>query len=230
MRLSILMPIYNEENTIKEILRRVKEANVKNINDKEIIIINDGSTDGTKEILENIEQPGIKIIHLNKNRGKGWAIREGMKSVTGDIVIIQDGDLEYHPDDYNDLIQPIIVDGYEVVYGSRLLNKDNEISYFVYSFGGRLLTLITNLLYHSHITDEPTGYKVFKTNVLKSIDLKCKKFEFCPEVTAKILKKGINIKEVPIRYSPRKISEGKKIRWYVGLDAIWILFKYRFVD
>ncbi len=230
MRLSILMPIYNEENTIKEILRRVKEANVKNINDKEIIIINDGSTDGTKEILENIEQPGIKIIHLNKNRGKGWAIREGMKSVTGDIVIIQDGDLEYNPDDYNDLIQPIIVDGYEVVYGSRLLNKDNEISYFVYSFGGRLLTLITNLLYHSHITDEPTGYKVFKTNVLKSIDLKCKKFEFCPEVTAKILKKGINIKEVPIRYSPRKISEGKKIRWYVGLDAIWILFKYRFVD
>lgn len=224
------MPVYNEENTVREIIRAVREVSIEKIDTKEIIIVNDGSTDRTREILESYGQKDIKIIHLEKNKGKGCAIREGLKYVTGDITIIQDGDLEYSPDDYDNLVRAIVVDGNEVVYGSRTINKENKHSYILYSLGGIFLSWLTNLLYGSHLTDEPTGYKVFRTGVLKNINLTSKRFEFCPEITAKVLKKNIEIKEIPIRYYPRKIIDGKKIRWYVGLKAIWTLIKYRFVD
>jgi len=233
MKVSIIIPVYNEGNNIKIILDRVMEAKTSGISHKEIIIVNDGSTDNTLEVLEGIKKTngnGMKVINLTENKGKGRAIREGLKYVTGDIVIMQDGDLEYDPDDYNKLLKEIISGGNEVVYGSRTLNKDNRSCYFVYSAGGRFLSWLANLLYNSHLTDMPTGYKVFRADVLKGIRLKCEGFEFCPEITAKILKKGIKIMEVPIKYSPRKMSEGKKIRWHEGFIAAWTMLKYRIID
>ncbi len=230
MKLSVIIPVYNEEKTISEIIRRVKVVNLK----KEIIIVEDGSTDGTKEILEEVvkqknDNNEIKLISRSKKSGKGEAIRTGLKYVTGDIVIIQDADLEYDPNDYYALIQPIVEGKTKVVYGSRELgkNKKSSLSFFL---GGKILSFLTNLLYHAKITDEPTCYKVFKKEVLQDLDLKCKGFEFCPEVTAKLRKKGYEIFELPIHYDPRTIKKGKKIRISDGVIAIWTLIKYRFVD
>jgi glycosyltransferase involved in cell wall biosynthesis len=229
MKLSVIMPVYNEESSIREIIDRVKRAKIEGLTGKEIIVVNDGSTDGTGKILEN-GVDGIKLISLERNVGKGWAIREGLKQATGDIVIIQDGDLEYNPDDYESLIHEIIRNGNKVVYGSRILNRDNGMSYVSFYLGGRLLSLMVNLLYNARLTDMPTCYKVFRADVLRSIELKCRGFEFCPEVTAKLLKKGIKIREIPIRYYPRKLSEGKKITGWDGLKAIFVLLKCRFVN
>ena len=230
MKLSVIIPVYNEEKTISEIIRRVKVVNLK----KEIIIVEDGSTDRTKEILEEVvkqknDNNEIKLISRSKKSGKGEAIRTGLKYVTGDIVIIQDADLEYDPNDYYALIQPIVEGKTKVVYGSRELgkNKKSSLSFFL---GGKILSFLTNLLYHAKITDEPTCYKVFKKEVLQDLDLKCKGFEFCPEVTAKLRKKGYEIFELPIHYDPRTIKKGKKIRISDGVIAIWTLIKYRFVD
>ena len=230
MKLSVIIPVYNEEKTISEIIRRVKVVNLK----KEIIIVEDGSTDGTKEILEEVvkqknDNNEIKLISRSKKSGKGEAIRTGLKYVTGDIVIIQDADLEYDPNDYYALIQPIVEGKTKVVYGSRELgkNKKSSLSFFL---GGKILSFLTKLLYHAKITDEPTCYKVFKKEVLQDLDLKCKGFEFCPEVTAKLRKKGYEIFELPIHYDPRTIKKGKKIRISDGVIAIWTLIKYRFVD
>jgi len=219
------MPVYNEEDTIVKILNKITKVDM----DKEIIIVDDCSTDGTREALKYMNDNSIKVIYHDKNMGKGTAIRTALGYVTGDIIIIQDGDLEYEPEDYYGLSKPIIEGRADVVYGSRELLKENKISYYRYALGGKFLSWLTNLLYRSNITDEPTCYKVFKVNILKSIDLKCKRFEFCPEVTAKILRKGIKIHEVPIRYYPRSMEEGKKIRWKDGLQAIWTLLKYRFI-
>ena len=235
MKLSIIMPVYNEKNTIEEIIRRV--SGVEGI-EKELIIVDDFSTDGTREFLKknmgNCSIPqgteAVKILFHDKNLGKGMAIRTGIRNVTGDMVIIQDADLEYDPNDYLKLIKPIVEDGADVVYGSRILSHKNKKSYLRYFIGGQLVTWLTNLLYRSSLTDEPTCYKLFRTNVLKSIKLNCTRFEFCPEVTAKVRKKGIKITEVPISYEPRKIKEGKKIRWKDGLQAIWTLLRYRFTD
>ena len=161
--------------------------------------------------------------------GKGHAVRTALEHSQGDIIIIQDADLEYHPKDYRKLIEPIIDGKTEVVYGSRLLGKSEpKISYMSFYLGGIFLSKLTNLLYRTNITDESTCYKVFKREVIKNLDLKCERFEFCPEVTAKISKKGVKILEVPISYTPRKKEEGKKIRWIDGLIAIWTLVKYRF--
>jgi len=225
LKLSIIMPVYNEEDTIVKILNKITKVDM----DKEIIIVDDCSTDGTREALKYMNDNSIKVIYHDKNMGKGTAIRTALGYVTGDIIIIQDGDLEYEPEDYYGLSKPIIEGRADVVYGSRELLKENKISYYRYALGGKFLSWLTNLLYRSNITDEPTCYKVFKVNILKSIDLKCKRFEFCPEVTAKILRKGIKIHEVPIRYYPRSMEEGKKIRWKDGLQAIWTLLKYRFI-
>ncbi len=220
------MPIYNEKNTIQEIIKRINNVSIE----KEIIAIDDFSTDGTREILEKQKGNPLKLILHPENRGKGSAIRTGLKYVTGDIVIIQDADLEYSPDDYPKLIKPIIDGKSTVVYGSRVLDKSQPIGHKRYYFGGLLITWVTNFLYNTRLTDEPTCYKVFKADVLKSIKLKCKRFEFCPEVTAKILKKGIDILEIPISYNPRRMKEGKKIRWKDGLIALWILIKSRVVN
>ncbi|MEW5896863.1 MAG: glycosyltransferase family 2 protein [Nanoarchaeota archaeon] len=226
MKLSVIIPAYNEIETINKLIQLVKDVNI----DKEIIIIDDCSKDGTREFLNNLKDKNIKVIFHEKNKGKGMAIRTGIKLVTGDIIIIQDADLEYDPQDYYQLIKPIIDKKTKIVYGSRILNPHFRPNYSLNLFATKLLTKMSNLLYNARITDEPTCYKVFKTDVLKSINLKCKKFEFCPEVTAKVRKKGYKIIEVPINYYPRSIEEGKKINWKDGVQAIWTLIKYRFVD
>jgi glycosyltransferase involved in cell wall biosynthesis len=228
MKLSIIMPVYNEKHTSEEIIRRVSA--VEGI-EKELIIVDDFSTDGTRELLRKYQKNcNIKIIFHDKNMGKGMAIRTGLKKVTGDMVIIQDADLEYDPNDYLKLIKPIIEDGADVVYGSRSLSHKNKMSYLRYFIGGKMVTWWANLLYWCWLTDEPTCYKLFRSDILKSLRLKCKRFEFCPEVTAKIRKRGIKIVEVPISYQPRKMEEGKKIRWKDGLQALWTLLRYRFKD
>jgi len=226
MKLSVIMPVYNEKHTIKEIVRKVMNVNME----KEIIIVDDCSIDSTRDTLRRIDNNNIKVIYHDKNMGKGMAIRTAIKYVTGDIIIIQDADLEYEPEDYYELTRPIIEGKADVVYGSRELLKQNKWSYYRYAIGGRFLSWLTNLLYHSSITDEPTCYKVFKADILKSINLDCKKFEFCPEVTAKVLRRGIKIYEVPIHYYSRSIEQGKKIGLRDGLQAIWTLIKYRFID
>tara|TARA_Y100000310_G_scaffold342413_1_gene445574 strand:+ start:3157 stop:3846 length:690 start_codon:yes stop_codon:yes gene_type:complete len=227
-KLSIIMPVYNEKGTINEILKRVNAVPLK----KEIIIIDDFSTDGTREILRenHSKKRDVTVLFHEKNKGKGAAIRTGLEAITGDIIIIQDADLEYNPQDYTKLIQPIINKETEVVYGSRFLDKKNRHKYGLNMFATKLLTFLANILYNAKITDEPTCYKVFSSNAIKSINLKCKKFEFCPEVTAKIKKAGFKIKEVPIEYNARSIEEGKKINWKDGVQAIWTLLKYRFVN
>ena len=230
MKLSVIMPVYNEKDTIRKILEKVRKVNLE----KEIIIVDDASLDGTTEMLRRFESfeskrnADIKIIYHQENQGKGSAIRTALQFVTGDIVIIQDGDLEYSPEDYQKLVEPIISGQTKVVYGSRTLGEGKR-SYWRYYWGGRFLSWLANILYGAQITDEPTCYKVFRAEVLKSLDLKCQRFEFCPEVTAKLCKKGYWIKEVPISYYPRKIEDGKKIRWIDGLVAIFTLLKYRFI-
>ncbi|MEM4259851.1 MAG: glycosyltransferase family 2 protein [Candidatus Woesearchaeota archaeon] len=224
--LSIIVPVYNEEKTIMKILQKIFAAKIPL--KKEIICVDDGSKDNTVNILKKVK--GIKLIVHKKNQGKGMALRTGIKKATGQIILIQDADLEYDPNDYAALIRPIIQGKAEVVYGSRRLNSKNKqhagLSFFI---GGVGLTMLTNLLYNTRITDEPTCYKVFRSDILKRIPLTCKRFEFCPEVTAKVAKKGVKIFEVPIKYYPRSKKQGKKIKWYDGFEAIWTLLKYRFV-
>jgi len=226
MKLSVIIPVYNERATILEILKKVSSVPIQ----KEIIIVDDGSTDGTKEVLEKLQKrEDLKIIFKNKNEGKGAAIKKGLQYVSGNVVVIQDADLEYNPMDWLKMLNIIQGKKVDVVYGSRVLGRGKKSSLAFY-LGGRFLSWITNFLYNTKITDEPTCYKMFKAEVIKSLNLKCKKFEFCPEVTAKVLKRGYKILEVPINYKPRSRKEGKKIRWKDGLIAIWTLIKYRFVD
>jgi len=230
MKLSVIIPVFNEKATIEEIIKKVKKVPVE----KEIIVVDDGSTDGTSNILKKVADEKkinneIKIILKEKNEGKGVAIREGLKYVNGDIVVIQDADLEYDPSDWIKMLKVMDEKKADVVYGSRVLGRGKKSSLAFY-LGGRILSIITNFLYRAEITDEPTCYKMFRTEIIKNLSLKCKGFEFCPEVTAKIRKKGIKIYEVPIRYNPRSIKEGKKIRWKDGIIAIWTLIKYRFID
>jgi len=228
MILSIIIPCYNEKPTILEVLERLEQISISNIK-KEIIIVDDGSVDGTVDLLKNIHKR-YKVVFHSHNQGKGAAIRSAMREVTGDIVLIQDADLEYHPEDIPRVIAPIIDNRSKAVYGTRIHNyRLKRFSGYSYYFGGKLLTWITNVLYDCRITDEATGYKAFLSSVLKNIELESKGFEFCPEVTAKLLRSGIQIVEVPILYSPRTLSEGKKIRFRDGVMAIWTLVKYRFV-
>jgi len=229
MRLSIIIPVYNEEKSIMQILTKIKKSDIGNI-EKEIILIDDFSSDGTRDLLKNLKGENIKVLFHDKNYGKGKAIRTGLKVATGEFILIQDADLEYDPNDYSKLLKPLTNGMADVVYGSRILNKKNKISSIYFFLGGRLLTFLTNIIYFTNITDEPTCYKVFRKNVLDNIVLKCERFEFCPEVTAKIAKKGITIFEVPISYHPRNKKEGKKIKLFDGIVAIWTLLKYRFID
>lgn len=230
MILSIIIPAFNEKNTISEILKRIEGVDLKDLGfQKEIIIVDDKSTDCTKEILKSLEGK-YKIIYHRENQGKGAAIQTGIKHVTGDYVIIQDADLEYDPQDYKKLLSCALKNNAEVVYGSRRLHPKPKYSYLSFYLGGLLLTWLANILYGLKITDEATGYKLFKTEAIKNIKLDCKRFEFCPEVTAKIAKEGIKIYEVPINYFPRHKKEGKKINWRDGFKAAWVLIKYKFVD
>jgi dolichol-phosphate mannosyltransferase len=225
-KLSVLMPVYNESGTVLEIIRQIKSVPLSI--DLEIIIVDDGSSDGTVALLQNLEDIDIKVFLHKTNKGKGRAIRTALAHATGDIIIIQDADLEYDPQDYIPLLEPILQGKASVVYGNRRGRQKMEKSYARYYWGGRLITAITNLLYRTRIHDEPTCYKVFKRAVLEGIELNCEKFEFCPEVTAKVCKAGYTIHEVPISYNPRGFQQGKKINWQDGLQAIWTLIKYRF--
>lgn len=225
MKLTVIMPVYNEVNTIREALSQVQAVNLE----KEIIIVDDCSSDGTREILSQIADDKVKVIYHAQNLGKGSAIRTALKYVTGDIIIIQDGDLEYDPADYYQLIEPIVKGQASVVYGSRFLGKIAGMHFLNY-IANKILALTASLLFCAWITDEGTCYKVFKADVLKSLDLKCTGFDFCPEVTAKVRKKGYKIVEVPISYHGRSAGEGKKIRWRDGLKAFLALIKYRLVD
>lgn len=226
MTLSVIIPVYNEAATLEEIITRVRATGLVD----EIVVVDDGSTDSTPAILTRLEQAGrppLRILRHQQNRGKGAAMRTGLAAVTGDLVLVQDADLEYDPADYPALLAPFADPAVQVVYGSRNLRR-NPKSSFAFYWGGRLLSWVANWLYGSHITDEATGYKLIKTGLLRSIGLETDGFEFCPEVTAKLLQRGIEIYEVPISYRPRSWAEGKKIQWFDGLVAIWTLVKYRF--
>lgn len=231
-KLSVLIPAYNEEQTIAQILDKVAGVELPFGIAKEIIVIDDCSVDQTSDRIKAFacSHPGVNLTHIRhkKNRGKGFALRTGIAAATGDIIIIQDADLEYDPEDYAVMLPYIVSGDYNVVYGSRILNKSNTYSYRKFYWGGKFVSLVASILFFTKITDEPTCYKMFDAPLLKSIPLLSDGFGFCPEITAKVLKSGYKIKEVPIRYYPRTIAEGKKIKWHDGLVAIGILFRYRF--
>lgn len=227
MKLSVIIPVFNEKRTILEILRRVEKIRIDRV-EKEIILVDDFSTDGTREILRGLKRKYKVFFHL-RNLGKGAAIRTALKHAKGEVILIQDADLEYSPEDYPKLIKPILEGQAVVVYGSRVLAK-NSWSSPLYLFGGWLMNHISNLLYGSKLTDINCGYKVFKKDILDKITLESNRFEFCEEVTAKILKKNFKIKEVPIRYNARTFKEGKKLTWRDGFSGVATLVKYRFYD
>jgi len=226
MKLSIIIPVFNEEKTVSEIIKKVEELSLPV--EKEIIVVNDGSKDNTVGVLKELKGKfNFVLIGHEKNQGKGAAIRTGLERATGDFVIVQDADLEYDPGDYRKIIEPLLNGKADVVYGSRILGK-NRGSSFSFFWGGKILTFLSNLLYGLGITDESTCYKAFKRDLLNSLNLESKGFEFCPEVTAKIGRKGIKIYEVPISYHARSTKEGKKIKSKAGFIAVWTLIKYKF--
>lgn len=228
MKLSIIISVYNEKGTISEILDRVRGVDIGNI-EKEIIIVDDFSNDGSREVLKGEEEKGVIVLYHERNRGKGAAIRTALEHITGDFVIIQDADLEYDPEDYMKLIGPILKGRADVVYGSRFTGERRNMLFWHW-IGNRFLTLITNILYNTTLSDMETCYKLFKAEVIKGLRIRSNRFNFEPEITAKVMKKGIRIYEVPISYAGREFNEGKKITWKDGFSALWTLVKYRFVD
>jgi dolichol-phosphate mannosyltransferase len=221
--LSVIIPVYNEASTIRELLAKVRAVDIE----KEILIVDDGSTDGTRDILVELEGPGIQVILHKNNKGKGGAIRTALPLCSGEVVIIQDADLEYDPNDYHALLEPVASGRYEVVYGSRILKTDNPRGGLMFYLGGRLVSLFTNLLFGSKLTDEATCYKVFKRTTIQGLKLTRSGFDLEPEITAKLLRQGIEIGEVPISYFPRSTDEGKKINARDGIVTLWCLLRYR---
>jgi len=228
MKVSVVIPVYNEVGTIEEIISRIHAVPLE----KEIVIVDDGSTDGTREQLKKINQDkeNMKILYHNRNQGKGAALRTGFEAVTGDIIIVQDADLEYSPREYPVLLEPILDGRADVVYGSRFLGGPHRASFFWHYVGNKLLTFLSNLLNNLSLTDVWTCYKVFKKQVLKDITLRSNRFGFEPEFTAKVAKKKFRIYEVPVSYSGRDYSEGKKITWKDGIKAIFTMFRFRLFD
>lgn len=228
MKLSVVMPVYNEKGTIQQIVEKVQAVQL----DKELIIVDDGSTDGTREILKELEPSlngSARIFYLDRNRGKGYAVRHGIAQANGDVLVVQDADLEYDPEEFHNLLEPYQKGRAAVVYGSRFLGG-HRTGYYWTTVGNKLLTWLTNVIYNTNLTDMETCYKLFSMDVLREINLKCHRFEFEPEVTAKILKRGIHIYEVPISYVGREYSEGKKITWKDAWEAFKTLVRYRFMD
>jgi glycosyltransferase involved in cell wall biosynthesis len=223
--LTVIVPVYNEVQTLETILERVYDSPVN----KQIIVVDDGSTDGTAELLRQLAECSPIEAHFHgTNRGKGRAIRTALEFAQGQYTIIQDGDLEYDPQDYHKLLEPLLSGEADVVYGSRYLNRRNSFSgRRTFDLGVKLLNFVVWLLYSKRISDEATCYKLFSTDVLRAMDLQCKRFEFCPEVTAKACRSGLRLHEVPIRYMHRSVTDGKKVRLSDGLEAITTLYKYR---
>ncbi len=231
-KLSVLIPVYNEEKTLIQILDLVMAADTCGL-EKEIILVNDASTDGTAAILEQLdrEKYNAKVYSHEKNCGKGAALRTAQQHATGDVIIIQDADLEYTPDEYPELLKPILAGKADVVYGSRLCGGKPTRSFkILHLFGNKFLSLLTNILYDSTLTDMETCYKVFRAEYFKNITIKSNRFDFEPEITAKVLKRGARLYELPISYYGRTYDEGKKITWKDGFGAIWALVRFRFTD
>ncbi len=225
VKLSVIIPCYNEAHLIERVLDAVRAVDIP----KEIIVIDDGSTDDVVDVIRRYDTSGEVLVHASSvNTGKGAAIRAGLERATGDIIVIQDADLEYDPQQFHSLIKPIVEGEADVVYGSRFTGSIAGMRW-QNRLANKVLTMAANLLYAARITDEATCYKAFRADLIKSLPLKCNRFEFCPEVTAKLRKRGIRIREVPIDYVGRTASEGKKIKWTDGVAALWTLVKYRFL-
>ncbi len=227
VKLSIVIPVYNEKDTLNTLLTRVEAVDYE----KEIVLVDDCSTDGTREIVENYKnKKGYTVLIHPHNQGKGAALRTGFAQVSGDIIIIQDADLEYDPKDYGKLLEPILDGRADVVYGSRFLGGPHRVLFFWHYLGNMALTLLSNMLTNLNLTDMETCYKAFTRQVLESITLKCDRFGFEPEFTSKVSKRNFRIYEVPISYSGRDYSEGKKIGWKDGVAAIWYIIRFRLFD
>jgi glycosyltransferase involved in cell wall biosynthesis len=227
MKISVIIPVFNEDSTISTIVERVKATRIPG----EILIVDDGSTDNTRTLLSEMDgKENVRVILHEKNLGKGSAVRTGIDHVTGDVIIIQDADLEYDPREYSNLLKPIIEGLADVVYGSRFLGAARRPILFWNMVANKLLTFVTNILFNNILSDMETGYKVFRKEVVQGMPLHARRFDFEPEFTAKILKRKVRIVEVPIAFFPRDYSQGKKIKTKDAFEAMWTLIKYRFVD
>ena len=227
MNLSVVIPVYNEVGNVKEIIKRVQAQKLAN----EIVVVDDGSTDGTRDILKELDgKDNLRVILHERNQGKGAAVVTGFKAARGDILLIQDADLEYDPRDYPKLLQPIEEEIADVVYGSRFLGGPRRVAMFWHMIANKLLTVMTNILYDTILTDMETGYKIFRRQVIEGMKIKARRFDFEPEFTAKVLKRHYRIFEVPITFNPRDYSQGKKIKLKDAFAAVWTLLKYRFVE
>ena len=227
MKLSVIIPVYNEVKNITEIIKRVQATRLAT----EIIIVDDGSKDGTSEILQKMDgKKKVRVLVQPDNQGKGAAVVTGLKAAKGEIILIQDADLEYDPRDYQALLKPIQEGVADVVYGSRFLGAAHRVTMFWHQLANQLLTLMTNILYDSILTDMETGYKVFRRHVIEGMTIRAKRFNFEPEFTAKILKRKYRIYEVPITFNPRDYADGKKIKLQDAFEAVWALLKYRIMD
>jgi glycosyltransferase involved in cell wall biosynthesis len=228
-KLSVIVPVFNERNTVVEVLRRMRAVELPDGIDREIIVVDDGSTDGTRDVLNQLRDSTVRILMHDDNRGKGAAVRTGLTVATGDYVLIQDADLEYDPEDWPKLIAPVIRGRAQVVYGSRFTGERRNML-FLHWIGNRMLSLVTNVLYNTTLSDMETCYKLVDRELLVDLQLRCRRFDIEPEITAKILKRRIRIYEVPISYMGREFDEGKKITWRDGFAALWTLAKFRFAD
>jgi glycosyltransferase involved in cell wall biosynthesis len=224
-----VVPVYNERNTLVEILRRMRAVELPDGIEREIIVVDDGSTDGTSDVLKQLGDSTVRIVSHERNRGKGAALRTGFERATGDYVLVQDADLEYDPEDWPRLIAPVLAGKARVVYGSRFTGERKNMLFFHW-VGNRFLSLTTNVLYNTTLSDMETCYKLIDRTLLDGIQLHANRFDIEPEITAKLLKRKVRIYEVPISYNGREFDEGKKITWKDGFAALWTLVKYRFRD
>jgi glycosyltransferase involved in cell wall biosynthesis len=228
-KLSVIVPVFNERNTLVEILRRMRAVELPDGIESEIIVVDDGSSDGTRDVLRQLGDSTVRVVMHDVNRGKGAAVRTGFKHATGEFILVQDADLEYDPEDWPKLLAPVLRGRARVVYGSRFTGERRNML-LLHWIGNRFLSLTTNVLYNTTLSDMETCYKLLERSLIEDLQLHSNKFDIEPEITAKVLKRGVRIYEVPISYSGREFDEGKKITWRDGFSALWTLVKYRFRD